>query len=162
METTTALVTDNITFFKFRYTKSPPRHDRSFPTRIHIWPFRLRTKLTHRPPIDSPPPQVKLKHATLIPRAKFSRALPRYYTIAMRDNKTIKLPCALRISHSNCTIVYHTIRGLRPVVQVRDAYCCSRRFSVVRCETSPVQIKGLILVLPKSTFTINVQTIKPF
>jgi len=40
-----------------------------------------------------------------------------------------------------------TIGGLRPVVQVRDAYCCSRWFSVVWCETSPVQIKGLVPVL---------------
>jgi len=40
------------------------------------------------------------------------------------------------------------IGGLKPVVQVRDAYCCSRRFSLVWCETSPVQIKGLLLVLP--------------
>ena len=57
---------------------------------------------------------------------------------------------------------HEPIRGLGPVVQVRDAYCCPRRFSAARCETSPVQIKGLVLVLPKSTFTISVQTIKPF
>ena len=62
----------------------------------------------------------------------------------------------------NYAATQETFRGLRPVVQVRDAYCCSRRFSVVRCETSPVQIKGLVLALPKSAFTINVQTIKPF
>ena len=40
------------------------------------------------------------------------------------------------------------IGGLRPLVQVRDAYCGSRRFSVVRRETPPVQIKGSVLVLP--------------
>ena len=34
-----------------------------------------------------------------------------------------------------------TIGGLTPLVQVRDAYCGSRRFSVVWCETSRYRLK---------------------
>ena len=48
----------------------------------------------------------------------------------------------------NRVVMALSIGGLRRVVQVRDAYCCSGRFSVVWCETSLVQIKGLVLVLP--------------
>ena len=34
-----------------------------------------------------------------------------------------------------------SIRGLTPVVQIRDAYYGSRRFSVVWCETSRYRLK---------------------
>ena len=50
-----------------------------------------------------------------------------------------------------------TIRGLPPVVQIRDAYYGSRRFSVVWCETSRYSLKVYYTTLVVHIFSFSIK-----
>ena len=56
---------------------------------------------------------------------------------------------------------WESIGGLTPVVQVWDAYCGSRRFSVVWCETSRYRLKVYHSTLVVHIFTFSIKRWTP-